>query len=255
LGLAEWRRVTDWRITQINKLKSIEIYRESKLNIDDISDLEVDGILIATGAKWAEDALGRHSDIGFETTDDNMIFGAERILSGEEIHGNRVVIYDDDHYYMGSVIALHLSKRGYQVVLVTPAGRACSWGEYTDEQMSSNLALHKAGVEVITNKTIINVQNGNVQAKCIYSSKIDLIECDKVIPLTRRIPSVGLYHDLINEYQVKDDRSHLQIIKIGDADAPSHIAAAIYSGYKTAIEFDNKFSSSEYHGRRENRII
>ena len=130
---------------------------------------------------------------------------------------------------MGSVIALHLSKRGYQVVLVTPAGRACSWGEYTDEQVSSNLALYNAGVEVITNKTIINVQNGSVQARCIYSSKIDLIECDKVIPLTRRIPRVGLYHDLIKEYQVKDDKSRLRILKIGDADSPSHIAAAIYS--------------------------
>ena len=255
LGLAEWRRVTDWRITQINKLKSIEIYRESKLNIGDISDLEVDGILVATGAKWAEDALGRHSDIGFEKTDDSMIFGAEKILSGEEIHGSRIVIYDDDHYYMGSVIALHLSKRGYQVVLVTPAGRACSWGEYTDEQVSSNLALYNAGVEVITNKTIINVQNGSVQARCIYSSKIDLIECDKVIPLTRRIPRVGLYHDLIKEYQVKDDKSRLQILKIGDVDSPSHIAAAIYSGYKAAIEFGNELSSSKYSGRRENRIL
>ena len=255
LGLAEWRRVTDWRITQINKLKSIEIYRESKLNIGDISDLEVDGILVATGAKWAEDALGRHSDIGFEKTDDSMIFGAEKILSGEEIHGSRIVIYDDDHYYMGSVIALHLSKRGYQVVLVTPAGRACSWGEYTDEQVSSNLALYNAGVEVITNKTIINVQNGSVQARCIYSSKIDLIECDKVIPLTRRIPRVGLYHDLIKEYQGKDDKSRLQILKIGDVDSPSHIAAAIYSGYKAAIEFGNELSSSKYSGRRENRIL
>ena len=255
LCLAEWRRVKDWRITQINKLKSIEIYRESKLNIDDIGDIEVDGILVATGAKWAEDALGRHSDIGFEKTDDRMIFGAERILSGEKIHGNRIVIYDDDHYYMGSVIALHLSKRGHQVVLVTPAGRACSWGEYTDEQVSSNLALYKAGVEVITNKTIINVQNGSVQARCIYSSKIDLIECDKVIPLTRRIPRVGLYHDLIKEYQVKDDKCRPQILKIGDADSPSHIAAAIYSGYKTAIEFDNEFSSSKYSSRRENRIL
>ena len=255
LGLAEWRRVTDWRITQINKLKSIEIYRESKLNIGDISDLEVDGILVATGAKWAEDALGRHSDIGFEKTDDSMIFGAEKILSGEEIHGSRIVIYDDDHYYMGSVIALHLSKRGYQVVLVTPAGRACSWGEYTDEQVSSNLALYNAGVEVITNKTIINVQNGSVQARCIYSSKIDLIECDKVIPLTRRIPRVGLYHDLIKEYQGKDDKSRLQILKIGDVDSPSHIAAAIYSGYKAAIEFENELSSSKYSGRRENRIL
>ena len=82
-----------------------------------------------------------------------------------------------------------------------------------------------------------------------------MIECDKVIPLTRRIPRVGLYHDLIKEYQVKDDKSRLQILKIGDVDSPSHIAAAIYSGYKAAIEFGNELSSLKYSGRRENRIL
>ncbi len=160
LGLAEWRRVSDWRITQINKLSNIEIYRESELVADDVTELNVDFVMIATGAKWAEDAIGRHSDTGFEIADKNMIIGAERILSGEKIDAECIVIYDDDHYYIGSVMALELAKRGHKVVLVTPAGRPCSWGKYTDEQAPSNLALYDANVKVITNKTIINVEQG-----------------------------------------------------------------------------------------------
>ena len=32
----------------------------------------------------------------------------------------QVVIYDDDHYYMGGVLAELLRGEGYEVVLVTP---------------------------------------------------------------------------------------------------------------------------------------
>ena len=252
LGLAEWRRVSDWRITQINKLPNIEIYRESELVANDVTELNVDFVMIATGAKWAEDAVGRHSDTGFETTDKNMIIGAERILNGEKIDAECIVIYDDDHYYIGSVMALELAKRGHKVVLVTPAGRACSWGKYTDEQVPSNLALYDANVKVVTNKTIINVEQGTAEAKCIYSSEVTAIKCDAIIPLTRRIPSVDLYNSLATSI---DNECKPSIIKIGDADAPSHIAAAIYSGYRTAIEFRKKFSSSEFYGRRENELI
>ena len=252
LGLAEWRRVSDWRITQINKLSNIEVYRESNLVAKDVIDLEVDFVMIATGAKWAEDALGRHSDIGFETVDKNTIIGAERILNGEKIDTQRIVVYDDDHYYIGSVMALELAKRGHEVVLVTPAGRACSWGEYTDEQVPSNLALYDAGVKVITNKMIINVSQGKAEAKCIYSTESQIIECDSIIPLTRRIPVLDLYNSLTI---LTENNNKTSIIKIGDADAPSHIAAAIYSGYRSAVECGEKFSSSEFYGRRENELI
>ena len=252
LGLAEWRRVSDWRITQINKLSNVEIYRESELVAKDVTELNADFVMIATGAKWSEDALGRHSDTGFETVDTNMIIGAEHVLNGEKIDGDRIVIYDDDHYYIGSVMALELSRRGHSVVLVTPAGRACSWGEYTDEQVPSNLALYDANVKVITNKTIINVARGVAEAKCIYSSESISIKCDGVIPLTRRIPSVQLYNSLIK--MVDNSKKH-SIIKIGDADAPSHIAGAVYSGYRNAIECGANFSSSEFYGKRENELI
>ena len=149
-------------------------------------------------------------------------------------------------------MALELSRRGHSVVLVTPAGRACSWGEYTDEQVPSNLALYDANVKVITNKTIINVARGVAEAKCIYSSESISIKCDGVIPLTRRIPSVQLYNSLIK--MVDNSKKH-SIIKIGDADAPSHIAGAVYSGYRNAIECGANFSSSEFYGKRENELI
>jgi dimethylamine/trimethylamine dehydrogenase len=208
--------------------------------------------MIATGAKWAEDAIGRHSDTGFEIADKNMIIGAERILSGEKIDAECIVIYDDDHYYIGSVMALELAKRGHKIVLVTPAGRPCSWGKYTDEQAPSNLALYDANVKVITNKTIINVEQGIAEAKCIYSSEVTVINCDAIIPLTRRIPSVDLYNSLAIS---TENGRNPSMIKIGDADAPSHIAAAIYSGYRSAIECRESFLSSEFYGKRENQLI
>ena len=149
-------------------------------------------------------------------------------------------------------MALELAKRGHKVVLVTPAGRACSWGEYTDEQVPSNLALYDAKIKVVTNKTIINVEEGVAKAKCIYSSEVTAIKCDAVIPLTRRIPSVDLYNSLATSINNEYNPS---IIKIGDADAPSHIAAAIYSGYRSAIECRESFSSSEFYGNRENQLI
>jgi hypothetical protein len=52
-----------------------------------------------------------------------------------------------------------------------------------------------------------------------------------------------------------ENNNKTPIIKIGDADAPSHIAAAIYSGYRSAVECGEKFSSSEFYGRRENELI
>ena len=46
----------------------------------------------------------------------------------------RVVIYDDDHYYMGGVLAELLAQNDCTVTLVTPAPTISAWTEYTLEQ-------------------------------------------------------------------------------------------------------------------------
>ncbi len=250
-GLSEWARIRDWRVGQIDKLDNVDVFPESKITADDVLSLDIDHVLIATGAKWATDAVGRHSDTGFGTANPNMILSAETILDDVTISADKIVIYDDDHYYLGSVIALELRKSGHDVVLVTPAGSACSWGEYTDEQASSNAALIDAGVEIITNQTIEDVENGFARMSCVFSGKISELECDAVIPLTRKIPETDLYYNLTSDKAKLSNAGIKSVVRIGDAEAPSIIAAAVHSGYRAAMDLGKDIDLAERYGKRE----
>src|SRR5690606_33417980 len=106
--------------------------------------LGVDHVLVATGATWAADTVGRHSVNGLERAAPGMVASAEPVLDRQEIAAEHVVIYDDDHYYMGTVLALQLRAAGHRVTLVTPAGRPCEYGTFTTEIWSSNAALIEA---------------------------------------------------------------------------------------------------------------
>ena len=250
-GLSEWARVRDWRIGQIAKLDNVKVYPESRMGADDVIALGVDHVLIATGARWASDAIGRHSDFGFDPVDPNMIINAETVLDGSEIGVQSVVIYDDDHYYMGSVIALELRMRGHDVTLVTPAGRACAWGTHTSEQMQSNAALINADVRILTNQQVAGVEKGSARLRCVFSGQTDVIACDGVIPLTRRLPVTDLYSDL-SDRRTPEMKT---LLRIGDADAASTIAAAVYSGYRAAMDLGRNTDPAQTHGRREHPTL
>jgi len=47
-------------------------------------------------------------------------------MAGAEIKGP-VVIYDFDHYYMGSCLAEILRHQGKEVLIVTPANAISAW--------------------------------------------------------------------------------------------------------------------------------
>ena len=55
-------------------------------------------------------------------------------MAGLRISGH-VVVYDDDHYYMGGVIAESLVNAGAKVTLVTPAADVSAWTHNTLEQI------------------------------------------------------------------------------------------------------------------------
>ncbi len=42
-----------------------------------------------------------------------------------------MVVYDDDHYYIGGVIAELLRRDGLDVTLVTPANEISTWTRHT----------------------------------------------------------------------------------------------------------------------------
>ncbi len=60
-GLIEWRRVIDWRLTQIEKMDNISTYLESPMTAEEILETEYEHVILATGATWRADGIGRHS--------------------------------------------------------------------------------------------------------------------------------------------------------------------------------------------------
>ena len=250
-GLSEWARVRDWRLTQIAKLDNVQVFLESHMTAADVLELGIDHVLIATGAKWAKDAIGRHSNKGFSKTDQNMIMTPEEFQAHHNRAASKVLIYDDDHHYYGSVLALDLKQKGHDVVLVTPAGRACSWGVYTDEQAASNAALIGAGVIIITNHKVDKVCNGQAQLTCVFSGQNQLVNCDYVIPLTRKLPVAELYDALMAQSENWASVGLKTVEKVGDANAPSLIAAAVYSGYRAAIELGQTLDDAQIYGKKE----
>lgn len=254
-GLSEWIRVRDWRITQINKCQNIEVFPESFMTSESVLELGYENVVIATGARWAKDSIGRHSNCDFREADIGMIISGDEVLEKPVKSKSKFVVYDDDHYYFGSVLALELKRQGHQVTLVCPAGRICSWGEFTDEQTRSNTEVIQAGIKVINNYKIEAVTNGIAELSCVFSGETKEIFCDFVIPITRKIPVTDLYDDLCSKKQEFRDNGIEKIMKIGDAEAPSIIAAAVHSGYRSAIEIDNPASKALNFAKREHPLI
>ncbi|APE43227.1 NADH:flavin oxidoreductase [Sulfitobacter alexandrii] len=248
-GLSEWARVRDWRLGQIAKMDNVTLYPESRIGPDDLPAMSVDHLIVATGAHWADDTVGRNNPYGLHEMDRDMIVSADDVLAGHMVEAEHIAIYDDDHYYHGSVLALALRRAGHDVMLVTPAGRVCEWGTFTQEQYASTAALIAAGVRIVTNRVMTQAAGGAARLACPFGGADITLACDAVLPLTRRIPDRTLY-DAVRA----TDHGLQSISLIGDAEAPGLIAAAVYSGHRAGMELGETVDLAARYGRRETSV-
>lgn len=79
-GLAEWGRVRDWRLGQIEGMDNVTLYPESTIAAADIPAMNAAHIIVATGAHWAADTAGRHNPAGLTH---EMITSADHLLTAE----------------------------------------------------------------------------------------------------------------------------------------------------------------------------
>ena len=228
----------------------VEVYLDSHLSAEDALLTEVDHIVIATGAKWRADGFGRNNAICIENLGaSEQIFTPDDIMVGRLPKG-RVIVFDDDYYYMGPVIAEMLQKGGCQVTFVSTSNMVCSFGSYTSEQPSAQKALINAGVQMIFSQNIHAYDGTNIELSCMYTERASMLKADAIVMVTARLPIDELYYQLQDLIENGKAGSTQSIRRIGDCEAPALIASAVYAGRKYALELDDS-SGTNYLVRRD----
>tara|TARA_R110002126_G_scaffold291767_1_gene457345 strand:+ start:165126 stop:167150 length:2025 start_codon:yes stop_codon:yes gene_type:complete len=227
-GLSAWGRVRDYRLYQLQQLSNVDLYAQSLLTADDIAAFEADHVFVATGSTWERQGRGHTSYepiAGFQ----DRVMTPDDVMAGKPLTGP-VVIYDDDHYYMGHVLALKMVREGHAVTLVSPLSDIATWTNYTLEQPRVVAELHKAGVRLMPN-TFAKKCSGNTLeiARSDTKQELQSLAFGTLIHIGLRDPDLALFHAL---------PEGVSATLIGDALAPGLIQAAVFSGHKAAMEFE-----------------
>jgi dimethylamine/trimethylamine dehydrogenase len=236
-GLAEWGRVRDYRVQQLGKLPNVSVYLDSRLDAEQVREFGFPRVILATGATWRRDGVGRAHHRPVPGFDGAGVFTPDDIMVGIVPEGP-VVVFDDDYYYLGGVIAEKLRRDGREVAIVTPADVVSPWTENMLEMQRIQKRLIEIGVTLLVKKTIAGFRGDHVELACIYGGPMTAHPCASVVTLSGRLPNEQLYLDLKHDEATPAASGITSLRIIGDAYAPSTIAAAVYDGHRAARELD-----------------
>ena len=230
-GLSAWGRVKDYRLYQLQQMGNVSLYPGSELTAPETAEFDADHIFVASGAHWRGDGFG---GVCFEALSgfSDTALTPDDILDGLEPEGS-VVIYDDDHYYMGSVLATHLARKGISVALVCPLPVIGTWMDYTLELPRAISQMHEAGVKMYPNVRAIEWADDALHVvRADTGEEVDSIRANTLLTVGSRMPDTALFDALINAPSRPDSVS-----SIGDCVAPGIIQAAVLSGHTAAMTF------------------
>ncbi len=253
-GLSEWRRVVDYRLGQIQRMRNVEMYLESKLDKQQVlelaDELKCQHILCATGSTWNAKGIGRTYRTPLKIDSSVTRLTPDQIMDGQNV-SDSVLIFDDDHYYMGGVTAEKLASDGCQVTLVTPEANVSAWTQNTLEQTFIEKRLLDLGVRLIEKHALISLKEQEAIIQHVVSQEQRSLFIHGLILVTARQPDYQLYFDLNDDPEAMRQRDVHSVTRIGDCLAPSTIAAAVYAGHLYARDFNKPMDVDEVPYRRE----
>ncbi len=249
-GLSAWGRVADYREYQLSQKANVETYFDSELDASSILEFGFENVCIATGAKWRRDGVARQHVVPFPTSEAMPIFTPDDLMDGAAPSGH-VVIYDDDHYYMGGVMAELLIQKGCRVTLVTPAAYVSEWTLNTLEQHEIHRRLAQMGVVIELNRGVTAIAADHAVTNCMFTEQLREIACDAVLLVSAKLENNAVFNDLKSREAEWADAGIKSVKLIGDANAPGPIAWATYAGHRYARELDTADIGDALPFRRE----
>ncbi|MGB0854447.1 MAG: FAD-dependent oxidoreductase [Pikeienuella sp.] len=236
-GLSAWGRVADYRDYQISQMPNVERYFDSHLSADQVLEFGFDHVCLATGSKWSRDGAARWHVAPMAIDHGMKVLNPDDLMAGEIPTGN-VVIFDDDHYYMGGVLAELCASKGATVTIITSAPLVSEWTVNTLEQGAIHKRLVEAGVKIVTSHAVASAGADHATVECVFSGQTREIAADALVLVADRRPEDALWRALKPRQGEWADHGVTSIKVIGDAEAPGPIAWATYAGHRYARELD-----------------
>ncbi|MEO7965289.1 MAG: FAD-dependent oxidoreductase, partial [Gemmatimonadaceae bacterium] len=245
-GLNEWRRVIDWRLGEIKRMPNVALYPGSLVAEGDVLEFGASHVIVATGSHWRRDGVGRgrwrpipgHDAANVLSPDDVLatLTPEPSSISASRLPpaGARVLVYDNEHYYMGGVLAEWLARAGCVVTIVTPAPLVSWWTQYTLEQERVQRRLISLGVSLLTQHELESLDGAVARCTSPLAPAGTNVSYDYALLATDRLPDDSLYHELV---PLLNDGRLSTLRRIGDCEAPNIIAQAVFQGHLAAREF------------------
>jgi len=237
-GLAAWIRVRDYRQWQIGRLPNVEVFPDNRLSADDILGMGIPKVVLATGSHWRRDGAGRFHTRGIPIAEGAEVLTPDDLMKGNLPRGKQILVWDDDHYYMGGVLAELLADRGYDTLYVTPACEASTWTRATMEQHFIQARLLRKGVRIKAFSGLHEIYRDSVMMSCVFTGSLETLATDAVVLVTARLPEDSLTLELDMRRSEWAPAGVHDVTTIGDALAPATIAHATYAGRRYGEECD-----------------
>jgi len=236
-GLTEWLRVVDYRLYALQQLGNVSLYPSSPLGAEDILDFGMEHVVVATGASWRRDGIGRYNRHPVLTGSEGNVLTPDDVLDGAEIHGP-VVIYDEDGAYLCNTIAEKLAEKGHDVTVVVPSAEIAPYLALTMEQHKVIARLMAMNIRIERLKMLSSIAGDSVHFACVHGGPGLTLSLGTAIVATSREPNDSLFHQLSSLGSALKDAGIKSVSRIGDCEAPSIIAAAVHAGHRWAREMD-----------------
>ena len=231
-GLAEWGRMTAYRMAALKRLPNVELITGVELTALEIERNRADAIVLATGSSWATDGLNAFTRApipGAEAGSEHVLTPEQVMLEGRRPRAGRIVVYDGDGYLMASVLAELLAREGRQVELVTGYDAIAPFCAETLEDVLIRERLHACGVAMRTSTVLTGIEPGKLTCEDAHGEPLEIAAAGVVL-VTQRVSQDALFHEL--------DGRREAVFRIGDCVAPRLLAEVVFDGHRLAREID-----------------
>ena len=254
-GLAEWRRVIDYRQRQLDKLANVHIVLNTELTSDDILEYGADIVILATGSSWSRDGLNGFTQSPIPgAANSSYVVTPEDIMDGHAV-GDRILIYDTDGYFVAVGLAELLLRQGKTVTYMTPFGSLAPHTVLTLEAPRLNRTLRSLGLEVLVEHSLLEIGETSVAAKGLWDESVSELSFDTVVLVTQRLPDNRLYAALQSKPDALSASGIRAVYEVGDCYAPQILAETIFHAHRLAREIDTPDPTVPLPFIRERRLI